>query len=97
MNPEEMSMVKAALTPVVQDVQDQGMWIFLPSRFLTVRLVLMFGSSHIRSVLIVVEYRNCRQILDVYLHFAIWIEQIQSKLFNGLVTNGLDGMEVTSL
>ena len=24
MNPEEMSMVKAALTPVVQDVQDQG-------------------------------------------------------------------------
>ena len=30
MNPEEMSMVKAALTPVVQDVQDQGMWIFLP-------------------------------------------------------------------
>ena len=28
MNPEEMSMVKAALTPVVQDVQDQGMWIF---------------------------------------------------------------------
>ena len=29
MNPEEMSMVKAALTPVVQDVQDQGMGPFI--------------------------------------------------------------------
>ena len=89
MNPEEMSMVKAALTPVVQDVQDQGMWIFLPSRFLTVRLVLMFGSSHIRSVLIGVEYRNCRQILDVYLLFVIWMGQIQLKLIYMFVTYGL--------
>ena len=52
----------------------------------------MRGSSHIRSVLIGVEYRNCCQTLDVYLRFAIWIGQIQSKLLNGLVTNGLDGM-----
>ena len=29
MNPEEMSMVKAALTPVVQDVQDQGIGPFI--------------------------------------------------------------------
>ena len=29
MNPEEMSMVKAALTPVVQDVQDQGNYVDL--------------------------------------------------------------------
>ena len=52
----------------------------------------MRGSSHILSVLIGSEYQNCCQTLDVYLRFAIWIEQIQSKLLNGLVTNGLDGM-----
>ena len=52
----------------------------------------MRGSFHIRSVLIVVKYQNCRQTLDVYLRFAIWIGQIQSKLLNGLVTNGLDGL-----
>ena len=42
--------------------------------------------------LIGVEYRNCHQTLDVYLHFTIWIEQIQTKLLDGLVTNELDGM-----
>ena len=57
----------------------------------------MRGSSHIQSVLIGVKYRNCCQNLDVYLHFAIWIAQIQSKLLNGLVNNGLDGVKVTSL
>ena len=31
---------------------------------------LMSGSSHIRRVLIGIEYRNCHQTLDVYLHFA---------------------------
>ena len=40
----------------------------------------MRGSSHIQSVLIGVEYRNSRRTLDVYLRFAIWIGQIQSKL-----------------
>ena len=44
----------------------------------------MRESSHIQSVLIGVEYRNCHQTLDVYLHFSIWIGQIQSKLHNGL-------------
>ena len=39
----------------------------------------MCGSSHIQSVLIGVEYRNCRRTLDVYLLFAIWMGQIQSK------------------
>ena len=29
----------------------------------------MSGSSHTRSVRIVVEYRNCGQILDVYFFF----------------------------
>jgi hypothetical protein len=57
----------------------------------------MRGSSHIPSVLIGIKYRNCHQTLDVYFHFAIWIWQIQSKLLNGLVTNGLDGPSVTSL
>ena len=40
----------------------------------------MSGSSHIRRVLIGVEYRNCHLTLDVYLLFAIWMGQIQSKL-----------------
>ena len=52
----------------------------------------MHGSSHIQSVLVGVKYQNCRRTLDVYLRFAIWIGQIQSKLLNGLVTNGLDGL-----
>ena len=51
----------------------------------------MDGSSHL-SVLISVKYQNCCQTLDVYLRFAIWIGQIQSKLLNGLVTNELDGL-----
>ena len=51
----------------------------------------MRGSSHIR-VVICVEHQKWRQTLDVYLLFAIWIGQIQSKLLNGLVTNELDGL-----
>ena len=49
----------------------------------------MRGLSHIRTVLIGEEYRNFRRTLDVYLRFGIWIGQIQSKLLNRLVTNGL--------
>ena len=45
--------------------------------------VFLSGSSHIQSLLIGVEYRNCRQTLDVYLLFAIRMGQIQSKLLNG--------------
>ena len=52
----------------------------------------MHGSSHTQSVLIFIEYQNCCRTLDVYLRFAIWIGQIQSKLLNELVTNGLDGL-----
>ena len=37
---------------------------------------IMSGSSHIRSVLIGIKYRNCRWTLDVYLHFAILLGQI---------------------
>ena len=40
----------------------------------------MSGSSHIPSVLIGVEYRNCHRTLDVYLLFAILLGQIKSKL-----------------
>ena len=47
---------------------------------------LLRGSSHIRSVLIGIEYRNCRRTLDVYLLIAIWIGQIQSKLIHKFVT-----------
>ena len=46
----------------------------------------IYGSSHIRSVLIGVEYRNCRQYLDVYLLFAILLGQIKSKLNYRLLT-----------
>ena len=44
------------------------------------QLKFVSGSSHIRSVLIGFEYRNCRRTLDDYLLFAIWVGQIQSKL-----------------
>ena len=40
----------------------------------------MSSSSHIRSVLIAVEYRNYRQTLDVYLLFAIWMGQDKTGL-----------------
>ena len=46
---------------------------------------LMFGSSHIRSVLIGVEYRNCGQTLDVFLLFATLLGQIKSTLNYRLV------------
>ena len=46
----------------------------------------MSGSSHIRSVLIGVEYRNYRQTLNVYLLLAIWMEKIQLKLIYIFVT-----------
>ena len=49
----------------------------------------MSGSSHIQSVLIGVEYRNCCPTLDVYLLFAISMGQIQSKLIYKFVTYGL--------
>ena len=48
----------------------------------------MFGSSHIHSVLISVEYRICHQTLDFYFLFATWMGQIQSKLIYILVTYG---------
>ena len=49
----------------------------------------MSGSSHIRGALIGVEYQNCRRTWDVYLLFAIWMGQIQSKLIYIFVTYGL--------
>ena len=47
---------------------------------------VMSGSSHIRSVLIGVEYRNFCRTLDVYLLFAILHGQTKSKLNYRLVT-----------
>ena len=46
----------------------------------------MSASSHIRSVLIGVEYQNCHRTLDVYLLFAILLGQIKSKVNYRLVT-----------
>jgi hypothetical protein len=43
-------------------------------------LLLLCGSCHIPNVLIDVEYRNLCRNLDVYLLFATWMGQIQSKL-----------------
>jgi hypothetical protein len=56
----------------------------------------MSGSSHIQSVLIGVEYRNCRQTLDVYLLVASSIGQVQSKPIYKLVTDGPSSPLVTS-
>ena len=52
-------------------------------------LHLMWGSCHIRNVLIGVEYQNWRQTLDAYLLFAIWMGQMQSKLIYIFVSFGL--------
>ena len=51
--------------------------------------LLVSGSSHIQIVLIGVKYRNWCRTLDVYLLFAIWMGQIQSKLIYIFVTYGL--------
>ena len=50
---------------------------------------LMCGSCQIRNALISVEYRNCCRTLDVYLLFAIWMGQNQSKRIYKFVTYGL--------
>ena len=47
---------------------------------------LMSHSYHIQSVLIGIEYRNCRQTLDVYLLFAALHGQVKSKVNYRLVT-----------
>ena len=52
----------------------------------------MPGSSHFRSVLIGIEYRNCCLSFDAYFGFAIWIRQIQSKLLNGLSCTSLEAI-----
>ena len=49
-------------------------------------VVLIFGSSHIWSVLIGVKYWNCCQTFIVYLRFALQMGQIQSKLIYIFVT-----------
>ena len=50
------------------------------------RCLLTSGSSHIRSVQICVEYRNCCRTLYVYLLVATWMGQVQSKLIYIFVT-----------
>ena len=57
--------------------------------FCLVTFVFLCVDHHIQSVLIGVEYRNFCRTLDVYLHFAIWMGQIQSKLIYVFVTYGL--------
>ena len=54
--------------------------LFTSSKTMRYVKTLISGSSHIRSILIGVEYQNCRQTFVVYLRFAIWMGQIQSKL-----------------
>ena len=51
------------------------------------------GSSHIRSVLIGVEYRNYHQTLDVYLLFALLLGQIKSKLGSSHIRSVLIGVK----
>ena len=47
---------------------------------MVLHISFMSGSSHIRNVLIVVEYRNYHRNLDVYLLFAIWMGHILLKM-----------------
>ena len=58
------------------------MWLLDPVNFSLKNVVnnfsFMSGSSHMRSVLIGVEYRKCSRTLDAYLLFAIWMGQIHS-------------------
>ena len=70
--------------------QSRNYWELLLSK--STKLWFMSGSSHIWSVLICVEYRNCCRTLDVYLFFAIWMGQIQSKLIYIFVTYGLTSL-----
>ena len=55
---------------------------------------LMYSSSHICSVAIGVDYRNCWQSLGIFLLFAILLGQIQSKLIYIFVTYGLASYEL---
>ena len=57
----------------------------------------MSGSSHIQSVLIGVQYQNCRPTFDVYLLFANLLGQIKSKLNYRLVTYKLASSLVTNM
>ena len=54
------------------------------------RFSFMSGSSHIRSVLIAIEYQNCGQTLGVHFLHPILLGQIKSKLNYRLVTYSLD-------
>ena len=49
-------------------------------------LLLLRGSSHIQSVLIVIKYQNCHRTLDLYLLVTFSMGQIQSKPIYKLVT-----------
>ena len=51
---------------------------------LSKKIRLLSGSSHILSVLIGVEYQNCRRTLDVFFYFLHG--QIKSKLNHILVS-----------
>ena len=52
-------------------------------------LLIVSGSSHIQSVLIGIEYRNCCLTFVVYLLFALWMGPKYRKLI--LYNRGLNG------
>ena len=56
---------------------------------LSTYLRIVSCSSHIRSILIGDEYRNCSRTLDVYLFFAILLGQIKSKIYYRLLNHKL--------
>ena len=78
-------MIKAGFVRILA----QGIPVFITGTRFAVYptfLYLMSSSSHTRSVVIGIEYQNCCRTLDVYLLFAIWMGQIQSKLIYIFVT-----------
>ena len=74
------STIMVRCSQQIHPIFGSGGWVFWST---------MSGSSHNQSVLICVEYRNYCQTLDVYLLFAIWLGQVQSKLIYIFVTYGL--------
>ena len=84
----ELSSINSCIffsTQVIQNLMSISIKTWLKITVVNTDFLLtsfMSSSSHLRSVLIAVEYRNCCQNLDVYLTFcySAWANQIKTKL-----------------
>ena len=85
------------LSPKVFSEKINALWLEPPSPNCRNIQKFMSGSSHIRNVLIGVEYWNCCRTLNVYLLFAILLGHITSKVNYRLETYKLASSEVTNM